>query len=129
MNKDFTFHPEIDKETILTYLGDDIEYIKSIFELFLEQIPKELESIKSLSENGSWEEAGKVAHKIKPTFIMVGFPKYESILKEFELNAKSLTEQEKLNAMLAELTVSVTHAVAIVSEDFSRINNMLENES
>ncbi len=129
MNKDFTFHPEIDKETILTYLGDDIEYIRSIFELFLEQTPKELESIKSLSENGSWEEAGKVAHKIKPTFIMVGFPKYESILKEFELNAKSLTEQEKLNAMLAELTVSVTHAVAIVSEDFSRINNMLENES
>ncbi len=129
MNKEFTFHPEIDKETILTYLGDDYEYIQSIFELFLEQTPKELENIKSLSENGNWEEAGKVAHKIKPTFIMVGFPKYESILKDFELNAKSLTDQEKLKSMLAELVEAVTFAIDIVSKDFSRLNNMLENES
>ncbi|GAB5557531.1 MAG: hypothetical protein SchgKO_17440 [Schleiferiaceae bacterium] len=129
MNIDFTFSPDLDSETITTYLGDDLDYIRTIFNLFLEQTPKEMENIRSLTANGNWEEAGKIAHKIKPTFIMVGFPKYETLLKDFELTAKGSSDPKELKEILAKLEEAVEFSVKTVQADYSRLNDTLGNES
>ena len=129
MNIDFTFNPVLDSETITSYLGDDLDYIRTIFNLFLEQTPKEMENIRSLSANGNWKEAGKIAHKIKPTFIMVGFPKYENLLKDFEVTAKGSEDPIELKNILDQLEEAVDFSVKTVQGDYSRLNTTLGNES
>jgi|GEM_PF-5407148 len=125
----FTFSPDLDSETITTYLGDDLDHIRTIFNLFLEETTKEMENIRLLTDNGNWEEAGKIAHKIRPTFIMVGFPKYENLLKDFEVTVKGSEDPAELKNILAQLEEAVDFSVKTVQGDYSRLNTTLSNES
>ena len=68
----FCFSSQLDSSYLVDLYGDDLEYAADMFETFLAYSVKELPSLRPLIEEGDFEKSRQLAHKLKPTFAMVG---------------------------------------------------------
>jgi PAS domain S-box-containing protein len=96
-----SYEMNLNQEKIYEIYGDDNSFKLSVFEAFLEDIDSQVKEFDAAIEDKNWQEVGKIAHKIKPSFAMVGLPETEQLLKEIETTLKQsdLTTQviEKIN--------------------------------
>ena len=86
------------------YLNDlyegDLEYAADMFETFLDFTVKELPSLRPLVESGDLVQSRKLAHKLKPTFAMVGLTDLQRKMLKIE---KMTDEETDILEILLEL--------------------------
>jgi len=89
----------------LSYLkkmsGNDTDFINSMIELFLEQSPILIDSLKLHLKNKNWIELKKTAHKSKPSMTFFGLLKLKDILSELENSDLDTTDTSKVSDLIS----------------------------
>jgi HPt (histidine-containing phosphotransfer) domain-containing protein len=80
---------EIDSEVIDSVYNGDKEFQQIVFESFAEEIAPQVEKLRDAYNSKDIEAVGKAAHQMKPTFGMVGLPKYQKDLETIEKKIKA----------------------------------------
>lgn len=91
----FKFDSKINAETLHKYFAGDLAYVKEMFDIFCQEMPKELNSISTLDTS---EKVNQFAHKIKPSYEMVGLSSLSNTLYEIEMD-KNATAVGKLKSL------------------------------
>jgi HPt (histidine-containing phosphotransfer) domain-containing protein len=104
---------------------DDLEHIQLIFQVFQEEMPKEMNRIQQAIIAGDWLFLGKIVHKIKPNFVMVGRKDIFDILEKLEFACGGENpDSGKIELLTKELRVEVKSTLSAVSnvlEQFRRV--------
>ena len=76
-----------DTVVLRSIYGDDYSYLKEMFTLFLSESEKMLPQLENAVASMNFEEIKRTAHRIKPSFGLVGFPKISENMTVLELAA------------------------------------------
>ena len=131
----FTTHkmPEItslpDFELDLSYLEEiangNTEFIIEMIDLFLQQAPEILGQINDKIAKKEWNAAGSLAHKLKPTFAMIGIHKGKDLSEKIEKNARGGIDLPQLPSLVAELELlSKITMGKLMSRKLELVNNL-----
>lgn len=121
MNKDsFQFSRELDYEFLEQVYEDDLDYAHDIFEAFLETYKEEYNLLQKAVESSEFAEVKRVAHKMKPTFAMVGLPELSTYLEKLERLGVS-EDANGINQYYSELTELLTNKIGLVEAEMNRI--------
>jgi len=80
---------KIDLSYLRELSGDDNEFIADILSTFLEENPKDLASTQEAMDNKDIPQIGKLAHKMKSSFQMLGIEDARALAFQIEQSAKS----------------------------------------
>jgi PAS domain S-box-containing protein len=64
--------PSLNRNELLELYENDTSYMREIFQIFVQTTPLELVQMRELLEKEQWKDFAAKAHKIKPSFQMVG---------------------------------------------------------
>lgn len=84
LDNEFFFQEEIDLDYLNEAYGDDLEYAKEMFVVFLSIIDEAMEALHQVVENRETEKIRQQAHKIKPTFTMIGLSSITQAMSQIE---------------------------------------------
>lgn len=118
----FAYNPRLDADMIAALYGDDYSYAAEMFKTFLKVIVPDLPKLKEYWAASDWEMLGRLAHKVKPTFSMVGLTDIEKLISDIEKYAKNEPDNLKLNALLKQLDAILPEAIDIVKTDFEKMS-------
>ncbi|MEL7123452.1 MAG: Hpt domain-containing protein [Bacteroidota bacterium] len=123
--KDFSYHPELDVEIIHDLYEDDYDYAFQMFDIFLRNIPSEIEKLQQAFAASDWQVVKDVAHKMKPTFTMVGLPTLREQLESIE---RSLLENnnQQVGPFLAEFEKQFDYFLPIIKSQYQALKDLLE---
>ncbi|MEO0340246.1 MAG: response regulator, partial [Bacteroidota bacterium] len=76
---------------------DDKEYALEMFELFLDYGIKEVNKLSLAFEAKDWPQVKQLAHKLKPSLSMVGFPAMTTVLEQLEKAAFKADEENTIS--------------------------------
>jgi hypothetical protein len=114
----------INIEYLDTVSGGDIGIIRDIVTMFKDQSIEIYEEMKSYYKEKNYVSLGLLAHKAKSSVLIMGMNDLGSMLKTFELNAKSGIEPEKYESYITRFKTETDSAVKEL-EDL--VNNRLNN--
>lgn len=108
-NPEPQIHPELNQEEINDYYLGDLEHFQMMIGIFNRQMPPQLEEMKTALAEQDWERMKALAHKMKPSFQMVG------------LGHISLTVQD------LEQALETPHNQIDIEQKFKLLGNQIEN--
>lgn len=79
----------LDKEGALERLGGDVDFLKTMFGIFLEDLPKKLDDLRTYHLEGDLYMLGRTAHSLKGASLTVGAVAASSKAREIEDAAKA----------------------------------------
>lgn len=100
MNKVFEY---INLDYLDMMADGDNEMKKVMLDMLFEEMPIELEKMKSLCAQGEWNELSSVSHKMKSTLSFVGNETMTNSNKTLEVMAKAETETETFLGLINTL--------------------------
>jgi PAS domain S-box-containing protein len=100
---ELSFQQEIDMDYLEEAYGDDLEYAKEMFGVFLSIVDESMETLKDAVEKEDYKKVRQQAHKIKPTFTMIGLPSITSAMSILE-NASMERDFENVRKIYAEIS-------------------------
>lgn len=71
------------------FSGGDAGFIAEMIQMFLEQTPDELKLLEVYLERQEWKKLGKLAHKMKPNYLMMGMNPQQQMAFEIEEMGKN----------------------------------------
>jgi len=77
-------HLSFDMSVLREFYGDDLEYAKEMFDLFLSESEKSLPSLERAVDRMDGKNIKAIAHRIKPSVRMVGFTNLADHLQNLE---------------------------------------------
>ncbi|MDX2128643.1 MAG: ATP-binding protein [Chloroherpetonaceae bacterium] len=77
-------HEKLNLENLETFAGGDVEFINEMIDLFLTQMPAQVDALIKSYEEKNYQMLKSIAHKIKPNFHLMGFPEQKNVLSEIE---------------------------------------------
>lgn len=115
------------KITDLSYLenmgmGDDSLIIEMI-ELFLNNTPETLRSMKRHEANGNWEKLSAEAHKLKPNLSYMGLEGAKEIILEIEDTIKTNSDLGSVSGMIIEVEAICNQAYTELSARLDSLQN------
>lgn len=102
------------------YEGDK-QYMQEIFEIFVQSIPSEVAEMRHLLEQGAGKDFAAKAHKIKPSFKMVGLGVLSSYAEKLE-RAKIACDLEELMPDFVVFEKDVVQAIKLVQEELNKLS-------
>lgn len=103
--------PIIDLQALFTACGD-VSTVKSLVGLFVSQTPVNIQQLKDFLSAKDWSNLGKLSHKMKASYALVGLSKIKDYLQEIEYDCERNTiNLSKFESYLA--IVQETNAKAI----------------
>lgn len=94
---------EIDLSYLEDITGGDKEMMHEMLTLFLEDIPSQVELIKTAVEEKDMKAVGTESHKLKPALQYVGFNEMFELVKELESIGKSGDKPEEAKKIMYAL--------------------------
>ncbi|MBL7857634.1 MAG: response regulator [Cyclobacteriaceae bacterium] len=76
--------------------GNNEEFIKEMIQTFAQNIPIVVEDMRTSIQHKNWENLSRLAHQIKPSFILMGLERMKSTLIFIEENGKEKTNLDEL---------------------------------
>lgn len=122
----FEFSPLLDKNFLEEMFEDDFEYAYSIFETFLHSSLPEFSDLQPLVAKKEWQEARKLAHKLKPAFAMVGLSPVEQKLKELEHMLDTNPDALLAETLLQNIHLDLLESLVVVKQEFERLKTFLQ---
>jgi len=120
----FTFNPKLDVETLENQYDQDYSYYLDMMDIFIKNIPNELSILKEAGEKKDLNTIASVAHKIKPSFTMMGL-KYEfGRLHEIELEAKK--NESIVFSKVADLVISLQESIMLITKERDKLQRFIK---
>lgn len=123
----FKFSPYLDQSILEQLYGDDLHYAASIFEIFIEYSLPDFRQLQVAVENSDWEEIRQLAHKLKPTFPMVGLTRLEEKLQVIEQNASQKMSYNIIKN-LEEVAETLENYIPILQSEYYKMREYLKME-
>ena len=120
----FEFNKRLDSAVLTEFYGADLSYARDMFDIFLTTVIPEYLTLKKEVVAKNTAEVGRLAHKLKPTFAMVGLPDLEQQMEEIENSAKRNDDPTVWCTLFDNFETHITDAVAVVKEDHARLLNV-----
>ncbi len=124
----FQFNQELDSGYLQTFYEEDLDYAADMFSTFLEYTVAEFPKLKIAIKSGDMEEIRKAAHKIKPTFAMVGLTKLRDELAQIEQLAAANSDLETIKSICAKIENQLNHFIPILEADLQQMELFLKDK-
>ncbi|UTA69534.1 MULTISPECIES: Hpt domain-containing protein [Emticicia] len=121
----FEFNAHLDADYINEIYGGDLSIVQIMFNSFLEESIPVWNEIQEQINQKNFNEVGRLAHQIKPSFSMVGLTFLHPKMQAFESYAKANPEAGELNNLYQQIAVDVNHAKLVIEEDLKRMEDYL----
>lgn len=121
----FEFNTHLDADYINEIYGGDLSIVQIMFNSFLEESIPLWNSIHEQIIQKNYDEVGRLAHQIKPSFSMVGLTFLHPKIQAFEAYAKSDPVQDKLLIQYQQIAVDVNHSKLVIEGDLKRMEEYL----
>jgi HPt (histidine-containing phosphotransfer) domain-containing protein len=98
---------------------NDPEFVNSILELFVTEVPDDLAQIKSGIKDKDYKQAYAYAHKIKPSLDLLGMNiAFEEIL-QVEAWTRAEGKRKEINATFDSIETQIFNAAKEIKKDFN----------
>lgn len=111
----------INRQDLLELYEGDEQYMREIFEIFMQSIPIELAEMRELLESSDWKNFAAKAHKIKPSFKMVGLGVLSTHVEELERVKRAFDAAELLHDF-ASFEANITQALKLVQAELDTLD-------
>ncbi|WP_341227108.1 PAS domain S-box protein [uncultured Arcticibacterium sp.] len=112
---------ELDNARLVEIYGDDMDFKKMVFEMFVEELPSQIEELVDLNESKRWADFGQLAHKMKPAFGMVGLSEGEEELRKIESEIKTEGINESLETLINEVLAKLPMYQNLVQKELTQM--------
>ena len=75
---------KVDLDYIYTISDSDRDFIKEMLTTFVKITPESIDNINKALETKNWKEMARVAHKIKPSILLLGIDEFSNLVREIE---------------------------------------------
>ncbi len=104
----------------------DGQLMMEMIALYLEQTPTLINIIKKSMQDKDWEALHAAAHKMIPSFAIMGIDKeYETMTKRIQKYTGSETDAVETGALVSKLEHVCKHACAELEEEYTTLKNTL----
>jgi signal transduction histidine kinase/HPt (histidine-containing phosphotransfer) domain-containing protein/ActR/RegA family two-component response regulator len=97
-NETFSFDKRLDVAFMNDFYEGDLEHACEMFDIFLNDSLKDLNGMSPALKAANWQLMASLAHKLKPTFAMVGLTQITQYVENLEKSVK----QDKPNIQITE---------------------------
>lgn len=95
------------------------DFIKSLVQIFIDTIPINSKEMLAAIDQGDWESAGKLAHKLKSTIDTMQIVSIKEDIRFIELNGKNKTNTKEIAAVAKKVDDVITKTTAQLKLAFS----------
>ena len=120
----FSYNTRLDKHLLKELYGDDLDYAREMFDTFLNKSLPEVALLKKQLSTENWTELGRLAHKLKPSFGMVGLGDMEGKMQCIEDMAKGYPNYVGLYTLLTDFEKTLPNAVEAVESDLIKLKKV-----
>lgn len=124
MPKNQVTEPGISEQADLSYLQSvcdgDTAFMSEMVSSFINDTPQTLEQLKTEIEKENWEQAGRLAHKIKPSIQLIGLKETYEWLKNMEILSKTDEAAYELPRLLKQVEKNITGNLVILREHLAQ---------
>ena len=107
-----------DLKMVISVSGGDQGFIKKMVVLFIETVPENLRELRSHIENANWNDAAKVAHKLKSTIDSMGIKSIHQDIRSVESNAKEAINLDNMNFLLEKIEKVISNCIHQLKAEF-----------
>ena len=122
----FRFSNQLDVAFLKEVYDSDIEYAADIFEIFLDTFDEEYGKLKALIASQQCPDIRAYAHKLKPTFSMVGLTELTEQFKALE-TAASNEKIEDVQELYQKIDIILTEKIPIIIDQRQQLLAHLKN--
>lgn len=115
INIDLTFLQEL--------AGDDLSYVKTMLNMFLENMPATIQKIKDAAQEADWDKLFKAAHYAKSSLSVVKINVLYDLCVALEHEAKSEKSIAKSNDLATQIEVLYNKAAFLLQKDVIYVSN------
>jgi CheY-like chemotaxis protein/HPt (histidine-containing phosphotransfer) domain-containing protein len=94
------------------------DFIKSLVQIFIDTIPATSKEMLVCIENAEWEQAGKLAHKLKSTIDTMQFVSIKEDIRFIELNGKNKTNTHQIRTIASKVDAVIITATTQLKAEF-----------
>ncbi len=109
---------QISLEYFKSIAGEDRTLLRNLVNVFLQRLPTEMHTAKTLYRQQNWSKLKQLLHKLKPNFGYVGMQYTECLANSLE---------EKLDENTPD-TREITRLFAVLESDAKEITRQLKHE-
>lgn len=85
----------VDLSYLKEFSGGDTSFIREMLGLFLSDAPNQIVMMRECLESNDWDRLGKLGHRMKPNFQMLGM----DAQREMAFNIETMAKNEEVNAV------------------------------
>lgn len=101
--------------------ADDHEYALDMFDAFLEKMQDEYQMLRPLFEKKDWPALSKLAHKLKPSFPMVGLSWLEADFQKLETEATAGANDQDIELIINQIEKMIAVGIPLVKAEMERL--------
>lgn len=124
--KTFGFSDQLDTDFLKEVYEGDMEYAADIFEIFLETFSEEYSKLKGFIETEDCSAIRAQAHKMKPTFSMVGLTSVTELFKALE-TAADKDELSRATELHQHIDKSLSEKIPLIIDQQQQLLAHLKN--
>ena len=121
----FSFSDQLDVAFLKEVYEDDMEYAADIFEIFLDTFDEEYGKLRELIASQKCPEIRACAHKLKPTFSMVGLTNVTEQFKALE-TAASNNKLDEIQQLYQKIDQILIEKIPIISDQRKQLLTHLD---
>jgi len=91
--------------------GGDTAFIKKMVRLFIETVPQNVAELKQSVETENWDQAAKLAHKLKSTIDSMGIRSIHQEIRSVESNAKQKANLKEVPLLVQKIESAIATCV------------------
>ncbi len=110
----------VDLSVLKDLVGDDIDSIRSIIELFLTTMPPSIEKMKQYDDQQDWENLFKTAHTVKSSVSVIKVDELYDAVVGVESKAENRIELDSIRPMIEFIALKYAIAERLLKKELQR---------
>jgi len=110
----------VDLSVLKDLVGDDIDSIRSIIELFLTTMPPSIEKMKQYDDQQDWENLFKTAHTVKSSVSVIKVDELYDAVVAVESKAENRVELDSIRPMIEFIALKYAIAERLLKKELQR---------
>lgn len=119
------FSTQLDHAVLEEIYGDDHEYAIEMFHLFLAQINDQRDQLDAFIQEGKFQHARALTHKMRPTFKMIGLSKMTDLMGRLE-EALECNELDQVKNIYKQVHEELPGVIVLVRKQMEILQSQLK---
>jgi len=121
---EFVFVEALDNEYLQEFYEGDMDYMIDMFESFFESTVPDIPSLKKHAEAEEWVKLSRLAHKIAPTFSIVGLTELEPLFRKIEKLVDANSTGSELIELMENIHQLLPEKVGLIQSELNRMKRI-----